>query len=184
MSVLPTKDGKKYLLWNHSRSGHIQQSTSIDGGLTWKKQVRPLDQTDFPNVRLTEPAVIRSPDGKQLLMLIRENNRRYNSLYATSDDEGQTWSKPRELPLALSGDRHSPTYAPDGRLVITMRERRPAREGVYTEDWVGYAGPTGTRPDIGIEKWYAGHVYAWVGRYEGILEGREGEYRVELFHQH
>lgn len=174
MNVLSVENGRKYLAWNHTPSGHILQSASYDGGLTWEKQIQPLDQSDYPDSRLTEPAVIRSPDGKQLLMLIRESNRRVNSLFATSDDEGKTWSKPRELPAALTGDRHAPKYAPDGRLVIAMREIRPT-EGVYTSK--------GDRKGK-IVSVYTGHPVAWVGRYEDIIEAREGEYRVKLFHQH
>jgi hypothetical protein len=174
MNVLPVENGKKYLAWNHTPSGHILQSASHDGGLTWEKQIQPLDQTDFPDTRMTEPAVIRSPDGSQLLMLIRESNRRVNSLYSTSDDEGQTWSKPRELPAALTGDRHAPRYAPDGRLVVAMREIRPT-EGVYTSK--------GERRGKVVSV-YTGHPVAWVGRYEDIIEGREGEYLIRLFYQH
>ncbi len=118
MNVLPVEEGTKYLAWNHTPSGHILQSASLDGGLTWKKQIQPIDQADFPDTRMTEPAVIRSPDGKQLLMFLRESNRRVNALCATSDDEGRTWSKPRELPAALTGDRHAPRYASDGRPII------------------------------------------------------------------
>jgi len=174
-NVIPVQDGKKHLAWFHSRSGFIQQSASLDGGLTWEKQIQPLEQTDYHDARLVEPSVIRSPDNKQLLMLIRESNRRYNSLFSISDDEGETWSKPHELPAALTGDRHAPIYAPDGRLVIAMREIRPMSEGVYTSK---------SERNGKIVSWYTGHPIAWVGRYEDILEGREGEYIIKLFHQH
>ena len=174
-NVLPVEDGNKHLAWFHSRSGFIQQSASSDGGLTWEKQIQPLDQSDFTDARLVEPSVIRSPDEKQMLMLIRESNRCYNSLFSISDDEGETWSKPHELPAALTGDRHAPIYAPDGRLVIAMREIRPMPEGVYTSK---------SERNGKIVSVYTGHPVAWVGRYEDILENREGEYIIKLFHQH
>ena len=106
-----------------------------------------------------EPAVIRSPDGKQLLLLMRENRRRLNSLYITSDDEGKTWSSPKELTASLTGDRHMPRYAPDGRLVVVMRD-------------TAAKSPT------------VGHFVAWVGQYDDIINGREGQYRVKLLHSH
>jgi hypothetical protein len=88
-------------------------------------------------------------------MLLRENSRRYNSFVSFSDDEGSTWSEPRELPAALTGDRHVGRYAPDGRLFITFRDTTPISP--TKGDWV-----------------------AWVGIYEDIVEGREGQYRVRL----
>lgn len=39
-----------------------------------------------------------------------------------SDDEGETWTSPRELPNALTGDRHVLRYAPDGRILATFRD--------------------------------------------------------------
>ncbi len=65
---------------------------------------------------------IRSPDGKQIALLLRENSRRRNSHVIFSSDEGATWSWPRELPGALTGDRHVGKYTPDGRLFITFRD--------------------------------------------------------------
>ena len=72
-----------------------------------------------------------------------------------SDDEGQTWTAPRELPAALTGDRHTARYAPDGRLFISFRDT--ARKSETQGDWVG-----------------------WVGTFEDIERGGEGQYRVRL----
>jgi hypothetical protein len=72
-----------------------------------------------------------------------------------SDDEGSSWTVPRELPAALSGDRHVGKYAPDGRLFLSFRDT--TRNSPTQGDWVG-----------------------WVGRYEDIVAGREGQYRVRL----
>ena len=72
-----------------------------------------------------------------------------------SDDEGETWSEPRELPGALTSDRHTAKYAPDGRLVVTFRDM--AHESPTHGDWV-----------------------AWVGTYDDIVNGNEGQYRVRL----
>lgn len=54
-----------------------------------------------------EPGVIRSPDGRQLATLLRENRRLTNSHVIFSDNEGATWSDPREVPASQTGDRHT-----------------------------------------------------------------------------
>lgn len=133
----------------------LYRTRSTDGGLTWSVPRPILARSD---VHLCEPGVIRSPDGKQLACLLRENSRRKNSHVIFSDDEGRSWSPPRELPAALSGDRHTGKYGPDGRLLISFRDQ-PARnvDTPSVGDWV-----------------------AWVGRYEDIVTGREGQYRVRL----
>jgi hypothetical protein len=129
---------------------------STDGGLTWSD---PEEIYSSSAVHLCEPGCIRSPDGKQMAVLLRENARRRNSHVIFSDDEGQTWSAPRELPGSLTGDRHTGKYAPDGRLFISFRDR--THESPTAGDWV-----------------------AWVGTYQDIVEGREGQYRVRLMDNH
>ena len=130
----------------------LYQTRSRDGGLTWSTPETVAART---NVHLCEPGCIRSPDGKELAVLLRENSRRKNSQVIFSRDEGQTWSEPRELPGALTGDRHCGKYAPDGRLFISFRDT--TRESSTQGDWV-----------------------AWVGTYQDIQRGREGQYRVRL----
>ena len=130
----------------------LYQTFSKDGGLTWSAPETLLARTD---VHLCEPGCIRSPDGKELAVLLRENSRRENSHVIVSRDEGKTWSGPRELPGALTGDRHCGKYAPDGRLFISFRDT--TLESPTKGDWV-----------------------AWVGAYADIKNGREGQYRVRL----
>ncbi|MGD8239334.1 MAG: sialidase family protein, partial [Armatimonadota bacterium] len=105
------------------------------------------------------PGAVRSPDGKQIALLLRENARKYNSFVMFSDDEGETWSEPREMPASLTGDRHTARYAPDGRLFVSFRDR--THISPTWGDWVG-----------------------WVGTYEDIVEGREGQYRIRLMDNH
>jgi len=125
---------------------------STDGGLTWSEpEALHADQ----NVHLCEPGIVRSPDGRELAMLLRENARRANSHVMFSRDEGRTWSEPRELPGALTGDRHVAISLPDGRLLVSFRDT--TLESPTHGDWV-----------------------AWVGRYDDIGAGREGQYRVRL----
>ncbi len=134
----------------------LYQTFSNDGGLTWSFPEAILKTTE---VHLCEPGVIRSPDGKQLAALLRENRRRRNSFVIFSNDEAKTWTALRELPAALTGDRHAGKYAPDGRLLISFRDT--AHDSPTQGDWV-----------------------AWVGTYKDIENGREGQYRVRLMDNH
>ena len=135
---------------------YVYKTRSTDGGRTWG---RPEIVVTLPEADLCEPGVIRSPDGNQLVMLLRENRRAYNSFLSVSEDEGKTWSEPVELPGALTGDRHQAVYAPDGRLFISFRDQ--THDSPTWGDWVG-----------------------WVGTYADIIEGREGQLRVRLMDNH
>jgi len=130
----------------------VYKTISQDGGLTWSQ---PTVIAEHPQAHLCEPGLIRSPDGRQIAVLLRENSRKFNSFVIFSDDEGRTWSEPRELPAALTGDRHVGKYAPDGRLFITFRDT--THVSPTKGDWVG-----------------------WVGAYDDIVAGREGQYRIRL----
>ena len=137
----------------------LYKTVSSDGGLTWSFPESLLARSD---VHLCEPGVIRSPDGRQLAMLLRENARRMNSHIMFSDDAGRTWSEPREMPDTLNGDRHTGRYGPDGRLFISFRSRSPkGKTAAFEGDWVG-----------------------WVGTYEDLVEGREGQYHLRLMDNH
>lgn len=137
----------------------LYQTLSTDGGLTWGKPKAIQTATD---VHLCEPGSIRSPDGKTIAVLLRENRRVKKSHLITSTDEGQTWSEPMELPMSLTGDRHTAKYAPDGRLLISFRDVAPKGTTSPTHgDWV-----------------------AWVGTFDDIVHGREGQYRVRLKDNH
>jgi hypothetical protein len=130
----------------------LYKTFSRDGGLSWSAPQAVFKRSD---VHLCEPGLIRSPNGRQMAVLLRENLRQRNSHVIFSEDEGETWSPARELPGALTGDRHTAKYAPDGRLFISFRDT--TLESPTKGDWV-----------------------AWVGRYEDIVANREGQYRVRL----
>lgn len=170
-SVLPLKTGPgHYLALFHDdgrflsakpahsprRTMTLYQIRSTDGGLTWSK---PETIYASSAVHLCEPGAIRSPDGKEIAVLLRENRRVKNSHVIFSRDEGQTWSDPVELPASLTGDRHTAVYAPDGRLFISFRDM--ASNSPTRGDWV-----------------------AWVGTYEDIRHGRQGQYCVRLMDNH
>jgi hypothetical protein len=168
MSILPVEGGDKYMAWTHSGDGDVLQCESTDGGLTWSIQKPIIDRRRFKGAFICEPEVIRSPDGTQMLMLMRENSRRYNTLYSVSGDEGRTWSEAREVTAALTGDRHTAVYADDGRLVVMSRNRRPVPE----------SESNGTKGD-NIPVW-SGPTVVWVGTYEDIIAGRQGQYRATV----
>ena len=130
----------------------VYTTLSKDGGLTWSA---PTPIAMLPDANLCEPGALRSPDGKQIAVLLRENSRKYNSFVIFSNDEGQTWSEPKELPAALTGDRHVAKYTSDGRLFISFRDT--THVSPTKGDWVG-----------------------WVGKYEDIVNGSEGQYRVRI----
>ena len=134
----------------------VYQTRSMDGGLSWQD---PVEIARHEEAYLREPVALRSPDGKQMALLLRNDARQANAYVVFSNDEGETWTEPQELPGALSGDRHVPAYAPDGRLFVTFRDT--GRFSRSRGDWV-----------------------AWVGRYQDITEGREGQYRVRLMDNH
>lgn len=164
MNMIASRDGRKLMMWNTDwKSPGVYQAESFDGGLTWVNEREVIAADQHPGVLMIEPGVIRSPDDGRLVMLIRDfaKHRRYNSLFAVSEDDGQTWSHPRRLSPELTGDRHCPIYAPDGRLVVLMRDML-----------LNGSSPT------------QGHFIAWIGTWEDAVAGRAGQYRVKLLHSH
>ena len=87
-----------------------------------------------------------------------------------SDDEGDTWSEPVELPGSLAGERHKPVYDPTDptgqRLIIPFREIIYDLNGNNTFD--------------GGSDWLAGDWVAWVGTYDDLMNLRQGSYRILL----
>ncbi|MBT3198315.1 MAG: exo-alpha-sialidase [Phycisphaerales bacterium] len=147
--LIRLKNGSYMGTWHYKGITYV--ATTSDG-LSFSE---PRIAAQYPKAFPCEGCLIRSPDGKKIALLLRENNRVYNSLICFSSDEGKTWTKPRQMPDSLTGDRHQHTYTPDGRLFISFRDR-----GVKTKtygDWV-----------------------AWVGTFEDLEESREGQYRIRM----
>lgn len=121
---------------------------------------------------MCEVEVIRSDKGQgdELCLIARCNNKRYNSIISFSKDEGKTWSKPRFVPSALNGERHKADYTSDGRLFITFRSIERSKQKVI---------------DFSAEKmknWFSEGWVAWVGTYNDLKNGKEGQYRIKLAH--
>lgn len=121
---------------------------------------------------MCEVACVRSDAGQgdELMLITRSNSKKINSLLSFSRDEGKTWSEPKEAPAALNGERHKAVYLPDGRLFITFRsiEREPQKVKRYSEK----KGRC----------WFSEGWVAWVGTYDDLKNGREGQYRIKVAH--
>ena len=170
--LIPLKTGKGHYMASyhanargkdeHGEFHTIEQYVTFteDGGLTWTSP-----RVIFPGTRdmhLCEGGFVRSPDGKTIALLLRENSRHHNSQIMFSGDEGKTWTPPKELPAALCGDRHQILPLPDGRLLVQFRDVPPTRKkgqaASPTEgDWVG-----------------------WIGRWEDLKNGTEGSYKIRF----
>ena len=123
---------------------------------------------------MCEVEVIRSDmgTGDELCLISRSNSKKINSLISFSRDEGETWSEPVEAPAALNGERHKADYTPDGRLFITFRSiERGKRARQHAGSFKDYQ-----------RGWISEGYVAWVGTYEDLKEGREGQYRIKIAH--
>ena len=145
-----------------------------NGNMQWSEPVKYF--ADYRTIEqesaMCEVEVIRSEQGTgdELCLITRSNSRTMNSLISFSEDEGETWSEPKELPAALNGDRFKAEYTKDGRLFITFRsiERGPkAQENAGKDVTGGYVS----------EGWVA-----WVGTYDDLKNSNEGQYRIKLAH--
>lgn len=161
-SIVRLNDGRYLGLYHKGPEGAdkaplgVFQTITADGGFTWSEP-RLVAAVEGKNP--CEPFVFRSPDGKELCCLMRENTHKGRSLMMFSQNEGETWSTPVDTPWGLSGDRHIGTALPDGRWIFAFRDMAP-------------------------ESPSRGHFVAWVGRYEDIKAGNGGDYRIKLLHSH
>lgn len=113
--------------------------------------------------QMCEIGMFRSPDGNRIVGLARSQSHNNPATLIYSDDEGETWSKPMDLPGSLAGERHKAAYDPiSGRLVITFREIKYDLNGNNKFD--------------GGSDWTCGEWIAWVGTYEDLMEQNDGQY--------
>ena len=161
-SIVPLKDGRHLGLYHRGPGGadkaplEVIQTITADGGRSWSE---PKVVAAVEGKNPCEPFVFRSPDGKELCCLMRENTHKGRSLVMWSRDEGATWTTPVDTPWGLTGDRHIGLFTKDGRMVVAFRDQAPGSPS-------------------------RGHFVAWVGTYEDILKSRPGQYRVKLLHSH
>ena len=179
-----TSDGeKKYnddKKINDQRLFTLYKTFSYDGGLSWSNPEVVLSRRDM---NLCEPGIVRSPDGKQLAVLLRENARRSNSQIIFSNDEGKTFSLPKPLPNSLNGDRHVLRYAPDGRLVIVFRDISPLSYRTNLEKIAKEKKEVNlsiAASETGLGSPTEGDWVGWVGTYDDLKNGRDGQYRIRF----
>ncbi len=129
----------------------VDKVISRDGGLTWSE---PVAIARHATAHLCEPGAIRLTDGR-IAVLLRENSRKHQSFIIISDDDGETWSRPREVSDDLTGDRHTIRRLPDGRIAVTFR-------------------------DVGFQSKTHGDWVLWVGTEEDLVNGQGGQYKFRL----
>jgi hypothetical protein len=165
---------------NDQRLFTLYKTFSYDGGLTWSYPEAIFSRRDM---NLCEPGIVRSPDGKQLAVLLRENARRFNSQIVFSNDEGKTFTDPKPLPNTLNGDRHVLRYAPDGRLLVVFRDMSPVS---FRNDLAKISSDR-KEPNVsliskesGLGSPTEGDWVGWVGTYNDLLTGKDGQYRIRF----
>ncbi len=130
---------------------NVWMATSVDG-LSWSA---PRIVASAPEKNLCEPFAIRSPDGAEIALLLRENRHTGCSMMCFSRDEGATWSAPVDTAPELTGDRHEGVVLPDDRYFIAFRDRM-------------------------IDSATYGQYVAWVGTYDDLCNARPGALRIHL----
>ena len=139
-----------------------------NGNEQWSQPVRLLEEHDEieKHAGLCEIELIRSPDGKEIALLARAQHKVTNAMIAFSQDEGNTWTAPREMPDFLMGERHKAQYCPiSGRLLICFREIVRKKRSMIKDEWV------------------AGDWCAWVGTYDDLRNNRPGQYYIRLMQE-
>lgn len=124
------------------------------------------------STQMCEVECVRSDGGSgdELMLITRSNSKKVNSLLSFSSDEGKTWSYPVFAPSSINGERHKADYLKDGRLFITFRsiERDGKKVLRYSEKK--------------LRGWYSEGWIAWVGSYDDLKSGGEGDYRIKIAH--
>ena len=160
-------------------SGFVNYKTILtfdeNGEYNWSKPEPYLSQYRDIEIYagICEVECVRSDGGMgdELCLIARCNKKRNTSLLIFSKDEGETWSKPVEAPVSLNGERHKAEWMPDGRLFITFRSIERNRKMVKK-----------MRKDGGKKTWYSEGWIAWVGTYDDLKNGNEGQYRIKIAH--
>lgn len=150
-------------------------SFTDDGEVQWSKPERYFKDYNRleKSTRMCEVEVIRSEHGQgnELCLITRSNTKLCNSMISFSEDEGKTWSTPKELPGVLNGERFKAEYAPDGRLVIVFRSINRDKQKV--QKYLEYTGN---------KNWISNGPVMWVGTYDDLKNGTDGQYRIKLMH--
>ncbi len=125
-------DAEYFLTAGQSRRGQAQKPVkgqpthevmtyrSLDRGNTWEP--RAVIAAD-PALSLCEVSMAKLADGR-IIATLRENTLVHEpSYYCISNDDGETWTEPREMPLI--GHRPSVGVTRSGKLLVTYRNVGP-----------------------------------------------------------
>lgn len=142
---------KTYLTFEESANGGLE--------MRWTEPVPLLGQwrSTEKKTGMCEIEILRTPSsdgaangGDTLVLIARSEKRVSGSMIAFSDDEGESWSCPKSLPLELSGDRHKAAYDEEsGKLIISFRHINPfakrysnlgAQKTTASLGWIGWVG--------------------------------------------
>lgn len=146
-----------------------------NGNMQWSKPEKYFAK--YRDIELSsnmcEVEVIRSDKGQgdELCLISRSNSKNINSMISFSTDEGKSWSEPKEAPAALNGERHKAEYTSDGRILITFRSIERGKKAQL------FAKPSDRK-----KGWISEGLIAWVGTYDDLKNGTEGDYRIKLAH--
>lgn len=180
-SLIQLKDEKgnyidKWMGVYHNGTTFVNYKTYLtfdeEGNEQWTTPVPYLSEyrSIESSHQICEVGMFRSPDGKRIVALARNQSHNGPATMFYSDDEGETWSKPVDLPGSLAGERHKAMYDPTDptgqRLIVTFRE-------------ICY-DLNGNNEFNGGSDWVAGDWIAWVGTYDDIMNQEQGEYRILL----
>lgn len=146
-----------------------------NGNMCWstpEKFLSPHREIE-KSAQMCEIEVIRSENGygDELCLIARSQSKKVNSMIAFSTDEGKTWSRPEEVPAALNGERHKAEYTSCGRLLITFRSIERGKKAESHAKKIDRK-----------RGWISAGLIAWVGSYENLKNGAEGDYRIKISH--
>ena len=146
-----------------------------NGNMQWstpEKYLAPHRDVEI-SAQMCEIEVVRSECGRgdELCLIARSQSKKLNTMIAFSNDEGKSWSRPKEAPAALNGERHKAEYTSEGRLLITFRSIERGRKAQF------YAKKTDRK-----RGWMSAGLIAWVGNYDDLKSGNEGDYRIKIAH--
>ncbi|MGT2772190.1 YSIRK signal domain/LPXTG anchor domain surface protein [Streptococcus marimammalium] len=156
----------------HDHTNFINYKTYLtfdeNGNESWTTPEAYLSEhrAEEAHYQICEVGIVRTPDKSKLIALGRTQAHNDLSTIFISEDEGQTWSKPKPMPASLLGERHKIAVDPvSGRLVITFRE--------IIQDY-------NNNGILERNDWMAGDWIAWIGTFDDLLNGGDGQYRILL----
>lgn len=116
---------------------------------------------------LCEPCVFRDPKSNEIMIIMRAQNRKTQSYFATSTDECVTWSPLTETTTNITGDRHKVTVDKNtGLLCMTFRD-------------ISYYG---NNPSPKSQ--FSRGTMLWIGNYSDIKDKKPGLLLLKLQHSY